>query len=107
MSSERWLVQESLFDLTPSESGTQVWLPEQGERWRGGSWTADTSECPNDGDVCTRPSLSDILLKVEPDAPYWLSPKACAGILRRASRRDFPLSQTLRTELQCQALQRV
>jgi hypothetical protein len=85
MSSERWLEQGSLFDLTPSGSGTSVWLPTQGELSHGESWTADTSEWPSGDDGFLRVSLSEILLRIGPDEPYWLSAKACAGILRRAS----------------------
>jgi hypothetical protein len=82
--SERLLEEVPLFDLTPSESGMQVWLPTAGERYRGGSWTADISEWPSGGDGFSRVSLSEILLRIGPDEPYWLSAKACAGILRRA-----------------------
>jgi hypothetical protein len=79
MSSERWLEQTTLFDLTPTASGIQVWLPGQGERSHGGCWTADTLEWPSGGDGFSRVSLSEILLRIGPDEPYWLSPKACAG----------------------------
>ena len=62
-------------------------------------WTLSTSEWPNDGDVC---SLSDVLETTGAHlAKYWLSAKACAGILRRAERRgkSLPamLDQALRT----------
>jgi streptogramin lyase len=93
-----------LFDSPNGNDGTQVWLPGQGELWHGGSWTADISECPNDGGVCTRPSLSEILVTIGPDEPYWLSPKACQGILRRASRRGKTLPEALQAALESRAL---
>ena len=86
MSSERWLEQGSLFDSTSSESGMQVWLPTAGERYRGGSWTADISEWPSGGDGFSRVLLSEILLRIGQDEPYWLSPKALKGIQLRQSR---------------------
>ena len=50
----------------------------------GESWTADTSECPNDGAASS--SLADVLeATVAPK--FFLSPKAAAGILRRAQAR--------------------
>ena len=57
----------------------------------GESWTLSTSDWPNAASVC---SLSDIL---EPtgDIPqrFYLSGKACRGILRRAEKRgkELPL----------------
>ena len=58
-------------------------------------WTVSTSEWPNDAVVC---SLSEVL---EPDAPsrYSLSPKAAAGILRRAERRGKRLPEKLKEAL--------
>lgn len=99
MSSQHWQDQPNLFGSTPDAGGMLVWLAEQGGRLPGGSWTADISECPNDADVCTRPSLSEILLRIGPDEPYWLSPKACAGILQRATRRGKQLPSALHRAL--------
>jgi hypothetical protein len=63
---------------------------------RAGCLTLNTSEFPKDAVVC---SLSDIL---ETDVPskYYLSPKACAGILRRAERRGKELPALLRLALE-------
>lgn len=63
---------------------------------RGESWTAASSESPNAAVEC---SLSQIL---EANAPskYWLSPKACAGILRRAEKRGKELPLALATALE-------
>jgi hypothetical protein len=103
MWSERLLEEVPLFDLTLVESGMQVWLPTDGERYRGGCWTADTSEWPNGGDGFSRVSLSEILLRIGPDERYWLSPKACSGILRRASRRGKALPESLQQALEARA----
>ena len=105
MSSQLWPEQPSLFGSTLSESGTSVWLPESGERLRGASWTPDTSEWPNGDDGFSRVSLSEILLRIGPDEPYWLSAKACAGILRRANRRAKLLPEALQAALEFQASQ--
>ena len=63
----------------------------------GGSWTLSISDWPNDGSAC---SLSDVL---EPSQAvperYSLSPKACAGILRRAEKRGKKLPAMLEAAL--------
>lgn len=63
---------------------------------RGESWTAASSESPS---VAVECSLSQIL---EANAPskYWLSPKACAGILRRAAKRGKELPRELERALE-------
>jgi hypothetical protein len=68
-------------------------------RSHGVSLTADISECPSDGDVCTPVSLSEVLQRIGPSAPYWLSPRACRGILRRAERRGKTLPAALEQAL--------
>ena len=62
----------------------------------GGCWTLSISEWPSAAAVC---SLSDIL---ETDVPrkYFLSARACAGILRRAERRGKKLPPYLRAALE-------
>jgi len=81
-----WLEQTSLFDLEPDD-GIRVWLMEDVEPSPGACWIPDTSEWPSGGEEFLRVSLSEILLRIGPDERYWLSPKACQGILRRANRR--------------------
>ena len=56
-------------------------------------WTATLVPSRNDASVC---SLSDIL-QATSDVPrrYYLSPKACAGILRRAEKRGKALPEQL------------
>ena len=62
----------------------------------GGYLTLNIFESPSDAVVC---SLWEVL---EPDAlpKYSLSPKACAGILRRARKRGKELPETLRQALE-------
>ena len=55
-------------------------------------WTLNTSEWPKDAAVC---SLSDILEDREVPQRYYLTPKACAGILRRAEKRGNALPEEL------------
>lgn len=83
-------------------------LPSSFEGWRnwgmGGptGWlTLNGGESPKDADVC---SLSDIL-EDAPTVPlkYYLSAKACRGILRRAEKRGKELPPLLRQALQAVA----
>ncbi len=55
---------------------------------------------PNGGDVC---SLSDILETGDLPQRYFLTPKACAGILRRAVGRGKTLPPPLQRALQAVA----
>ena len=62
----------------------------------GESWTPVTTECPNDA---VEYRLSQIL---QEDAPhrFYLTSKACAGILRRAKKRGKELPAMLREALE-------
>lgn len=69
----------------------------------GACWTRNMSEwnhtpapSPNDAGVC---SLSSILEIGSIDPRYFLSQRACAGILRRAEKRGKELPETLRAAL--------
>jgi hypothetical protein len=55
------------------------------------------SEWPNDAVVC---SLSDVLEAGPIPEKYFLSPRACAGMLRRAEQRGKTLPPTLRAALE-------
>lgn len=55
-------------------------------------WTADTSECPNGGGASS--SLPDVL-EADVHPRFSLSPKAAAGILRRAEKRGRELPPAL------------
>ena len=58
--------------------------------------THSISESPKDA---VASSLSDILERGNLPQRYFLSPKACAGILRRAERRGKTLPEHLRAAL--------
>ena len=75
-----------------------------------GFWTHSSVEhadslgrSPSDGGVC---SLSHILETGDVPRRFYLTPKACAGILRRAERRGKKLPQALSRALQSVANQR-
>ena len=72
-------------------------------RWRnsgmvapGECWTLSSSECPSDA---VASSLSDILETGGVPQRYFLSAKACAGILRRAAKRGKTLPDLLAAAL--------
>ena len=82
------------------EDGTLV--PSSG-RWRSSGtgthtecWTLNTSEWPNAAVVC---SLSDTLETGVVPQRFFLSAKACAGILRRAEKRGKELPEALEAAL--------
>ena len=66
---------------------------------RGGCLTPNFGESPNEENAST---LSQILQVGVPER-YYLSPKACQGILRRASVRGKELPEVLRIALERQA----
>jgi hypothetical protein len=70
------------------------------EQSRGGSWTPNISAWPNDAAVC---SLSQVLEKDSIPPRYFLSEKACAGILRRAEARGKTLPEQLLSALRSSA----
>jgi hypothetical protein len=59
-------------------------------------WTHTLAPCHSDGSVC---SLSDILETGDVPQRYYLSAKACAGILRRAEKRGKKLPAALEAAL--------
>ncbi len=59
-------------------------------------WTGTRGPCPSDGGVS---SLSHILETQPVPLRYYLSAKACAGILRRAAKRGKALPTLLRKAL--------
>ena len=61
--------------------------------------TANIGVCPNAENASF---LSEILMANVPDR-YFLSPRACRGILRRASERGKELPEVLRIALELQA----
>ena len=92
---------ERLSELnTPSlslEAGrVQVWLADHGQGPRGSFATLNISEWPNAAAVC---SLSSILETGSIPQKYFLSAKACTGILNRAEKRGKTLPSLLEAAL--------
>ncbi len=87
-------------DLTPGNGnllGEFYW--EILSPWLGGSLTLNTGPCPREDRECT---LSQILQAGVP-TKYYLTKRACLGILRKAAIRDKPLPPQLETALRLQA----
>ena len=87
-------------DLTPGAGnllGVFYW--EILSPWRGESLTLNTGASPRDAAVSTLWQI----LEDKPHPRYYLTRKACLGILRRSSERDKPLPTALRSALELQA----
>lgn len=87
-------------DLTPGHGnllGESYW--ELRSPWLGGSWTLNTGVSPRD----ERVSSLSLILEDSPPRKYYLSRKACLGILRRSRERRKPLPHTLEIALMAQA----
>lgn len=69
--------------------------PETDGLWLGGSLMLNIGESPN----AERESLLSWILQVDVPEKYYLSAKACRGILIRASRRGKKLKELLETAL--------
>ena len=83
----------------PMEGGVpQEWWSDPNGQRSGGCLTLSISQSPNDAAVC---SLSDVL-EEQVGPRYFLSAKACSGVLSRAERRNKQLPLLLH-----QALERV
>ena len=63
-------------------------------------WTALPEQCPSDDGVC---SLSDVLETGAVPQRYYLSARACQGILRRAAKRGKAPPPLLRRALEAVA----
>lgn len=70
-------------------------LPEMDGPWLGDSSTLNIGECPREESV----SLLSWILQADVPEKYYLSAKACRGILTRASRRGKKLQELLETAL--------
>ena len=99
-----WSGKTSPASCHPGEDGTLV--PSSG-RWGNsgmgsptGCLTLNTSEFHSGAAVC---SLSDVLETGEVPQRFFLSPRACAGILRRAANRGKELPEPLRHALEAGA----
>ena len=101
ISPDGWFGRTSPAYCHPTEDG--ILEPSSG-RWgksgmgfHGESWTLNTSEWPKDAAVCL---LSDTLETGDVPQQFFLSAKACQGILRRAEKRGKKLPQILASALQ-------
>lgn len=74
-----------------------VWLPDLSAGSHGGLSIVNGSESHNDAVAST---LSQVLLTGSIQPQYYLSPAACAGILRRAAKRGKTLPERLARALQ-------
>lgn len=74
-----------------------------GMAWHGEYWTHSISEFPKDA---AESSLSDILETGDHLQQFYLSPKACQGILKRAKENNVTLPEILEQALsrQCQEI---
>lgn len=84
------------------DGGQAVWLGPQsraGGMWLGAFSIHNTSEFPSAAAVC---SLSQVL-ETEVAPKYFLSPRACAGIIRRAEKRGKALPAHLAAALKAVA----
>ena len=94
--------------MTPSsrqtgEAGqTRVWLMGRGEPSLGASLTPSGSAWPSAADVCLC-TLSEVLEDGPLPTRYYLSAKACQGILRRAAKRGKALPAHLQVALRAAA----
>ena len=68
--------------------------------WRGGCWILNTGPAPRSG---AAGSTLWQILEERPHPRYFLTGKACAGIIRRASERGKPLPTQLQRALEIQA----
>jgi hypothetical protein len=104
---EQWLEPTLLYQKVDGK--TPELLLDQTASWNGACWTrsgaehaATPEQSRKDAVVC---SLSSILETGPVESRYFLSPRACQGILRRAEKRGKELPQALRSALQAVASQ--
>lgn len=92
-----WNSQTLLFlDLRGGADGAKPGQsPETDGPWLGDSSTLNIGECPREENV----SLLSWILQVDVPEKYYLSAKACLGIMIRASRRGKKLKDLLQTAL--------
>jgi hypothetical protein len=95
MCQERFLPTAEMISDSSSINGINAGITSPFE-----SLMLNSSEWPSDAAVC---SLSDTLETGSIPPRYFLSPKACAGILRRAEKRGKQIPEALRLALIRQA----
>jgi len=101
-----WLERRCPSKLRAESGRTRVWSWGQKDLPPGESSTPSSSAWLNDDEGSSSlASLSDTLERGPVPPRFFLSPKACAGILRRAERRGKELPPALRDALQAVANQ--
>lgn len=99
-SADWWARMPRSFQHEDSAGAVRVWLLDQRELPAGVAWTLDTGVSRNVGNASS--SLADVLeTSVAPK--YYLSPRACQGILRRAAKRGKELPPALQAALEAVA----
>jgi len=97
---ERWLdVVPPSFRHEDSGGSARVWLMDPNDESYFAPSMPSISEYPNADDVCLS-SLTDVLWDGPVPKRYYLSAKACRGILRRARARGRELPRLLRLALE-------
>ena len=91
-SSVPWWANPQRYSRQGEDGRTLVVCMDPKEQQHGGCWMPNISAWPNDAAVC---SLSQVLEEGSIPQRYSLSPKACAGILRRAEARGKTLPEQL------------
>ena len=92
--------QKPKFQLLHLESGqTPEWCEATALISLGACTTPNISECHSDAGE----SFLSAILEADAPAKYYLSPKACQGILRRAQARGKELPPVLKEALEAQA----
>ena len=89
-------------DLTTTSGTPPEWWRDGITQLHGGHLMLNFGECPS---VAVESSLSQIL-EANAHPKYFLSAKACRGILRRAETRGKKLPEALKAALERQALSR-
>lgn len=92
--------QKAKFQCLDLASGqTPEWSEGVSVTLHGVSWTLNIGECPS----AERESTLWEIIETDVPLKYYLSPKACSGILRRAARRGKELPKALKDALERQA----
>ena len=95
-----WSAGAFLFLQTDGKTAESQSAETDGDLSNGVCWTLKSSEFPND---VVESSLSSILERGGVDSRFYLSKRACEGILRRANNRGKELPQMLKSALINQA----
>src|SRR5262245_19665202 len=99
-----WRMSQACFRFAEAATSVPCSAPwkTQGTLQRGECWTRNGSACPSVGAVSS--SLPDVLEPADQiPQRYYLSPRACRGVIRRAARRGKTLPARLQQALEAVA----